>query len=148
MTALRHFTTVRPTRALHSLRPLRASTILPRAHIHTTPLLRTATGYGDPQDEKIENKTPQPNTSKDSGGHSVAGGKPSSASDPSSGGTTDPEVGAKKTKKGKTGSAGGKKNGASSSSDDHASGQEIRETKKVGESPKNEEVGGAGVIGG
>lgn len=47
----------------------------------TSPITRTAAGYGDPQDEKIANKTPTP--------------KPSSQPEPYQGkstGTTDPEV--------------------------------------------------------
>ena len=44
---------------------------------------------------------------------------------------------------------GGQDDGTSGSSGDgEVSGKQIRETKKIGEDPKKEEVGGAGVIGG
>jgi hypothetical protein len=113
--------------------PLRARTL------HSTSLLRTQAGYGDPQDEKIENKTPMSQTKTDQHGHEVASGsgKPSSSADPqpegqgkgtgTTGGTTDPEI---------------KPLEQNANEDKKASGQEIKETKKVGEDPKKEEVGG------
>ena len=116
-----------------------------RRSIQTSTVLRTSTGYGDPPDEKAANETPTP----------------SSTPDPKQAGksnTTDPEVGGKKSgRKGqgpgvKAGSATNATGRASKSQDKGKDGevdaQQIRETKKVGEDPKKEEVGGAGVIGG
>lgn len=117
--------------------PLRARTL------HSTSLLRTQAGYGDPQDEKIENKTPMSQTKTDQHGHEVASGsgKPSSSADPqpegqgkgtgTTGGTTDPEI---------------KPLEQNANEDKKASGQEIKETKKVGEDPKKEEVGGMFIL--
>lgn len=122
----------RPAPTLPRAMPVRA--------IHTTPLVRTQAGYGDPQDEKIQNETPKSQASKDQHGHEVAGGgggKPSSSADPHpegqgkgtgvTSGTTDPEI---------------KPLENIANEDKKASGQEVKETKKVGEDPKKEEVGG------
>lgn len=118
---------------------------MPRTHpaairartIYSTSILRTSAGYGDPQDEKIENQTPKSQTKKDGSGHEVAGGKPSSSADPHpdgqgkgtgvTGGTTDPEI---------------KPLEGNSNEDKKVSAKETKETKKIGEDPKQEEVGG------
>ena len=101
----------------------------------SSPLVKTTAGYGDPQDEKADNKTPTPIPSSSSDPHPKGHGKGVGTS----GGTTDPEV------KTKTGNAGGDGKNRSSQT---PSESEIKETKKVGEKPKKEEVGGAGPIGG
>lgn len=103
----------------------------------SSPPRATSTGYGDPPEEKAANETPTPSSTADPqpGGQGKGPGKQS--------GTTDPEVGNSSG----TGSAGGKK-GAGSAENEAVTGKEIRETKKVGEEPKKEEVGGAGPIGG
>lgn len=138
-------------------RPALRAPVVPAARsIHSTTLLRTTAGYGDPQDEKADNHTPTPTA-----------GKPSSSADPqpegkgkgtkSTSGTTDPEVKPKKSSSSskknsdsksveeKTGNAGGDGGARTKKT---PSEQEIKETKKVGEEPKNEKVGGAGPIGG
>lgn len=118
---------------LSTIRSARISLSAAR-YFSATSITRTTAGYGDPQDEKIVNKTPTP---KDS--------HPSSQPDPhpkgkgkgtgSSSGMTDPEV-AGKTGLGKSGE------------DKKVKDKEVKETKKIGEKPEKEEVGGAGVIGG
>ena len=127
--------------SLRLLPRLQASTspLLSRTRtLRTTSNLRTSTGYGDPPDEKANNITPTP----------------SSTPDPKSGGstsTTDPEVGEggnSNVKAGEATNKGGKEGGSGASGDGEISGKQIRETKKIGEDPKEEEVGGAGVIGG
>ncbi|KAK4688535.1 hypothetical protein P7C73_g1565, partial [Tremellales sp. Uapishka_1] len=84
-------------------------------YLGTTPSLFTTAGYGDPQDEKMDNNTPTPASTPDPQPQGQGKG-PGSQS-----GTTDPEV-----------------SGAQKSSTTH-------ETKKIGEQPKEEEnspVGG------
>lgn len=136
-TSLTHLARPTALRAAPSSLPLRARTL------HSTSLLRTQAGYGDPQDEKIENRTPKSQTKTDQHGHEVASGtgKPSSAADPhpdgqgkgmgSTGGTTDPEI---------------KPLEQNANEDKKHSGQEIKETKKVGQDPKKEEVGGEFIL--
>jgi len=106
----------------------------------------TTAGYGDPQSEKIKNYTPTP--------------KPSSSADPQpdgqgkgagqKSGSTDPEVSAKsgtaEGNKGEVGNAGGEPGAGGGG--ENVKEKQFRETKKVGEDPKKEEVGGAGVTGG
>ncbi|WWC95823.1 hypothetical protein V866_002689 [Kwoniella sp. B9012] len=121
--------------ALRPVRPLSSRVALARP-LHSTALRRTQAGYGDPQDEKADNHTPLPSSTPDP--HPAGQGKGPGTKT----GTTDPEVG-----KGAVGNAGGKK-GAGDASKENVSGQDIKETKKVGEEPKKEEVGGAGPIGG
>ena len=112
---------------------------------HRTSVAFTSTGYGDPPDEKANNQTPTPSSTPDP--------KP----DGKSKATTDPEVSGKskgkqgdgegpKAQTGGVGSGGGKQ--GTGSKDEGMSGQEIRQTKKIGEEPQNEEVGGAGPKGG
>ncbi|WWD20309.1 hypothetical protein CI109_104785 [Kwoniella shandongensis] len=117
-----------------TLRPLTTRLSLTRS-FQTTTLRSTTAGYGDPQDEKADNYTPTPASTADPqpNGQGQGVGQKS--------GTTDPEVGKV------TGNAGGEK-GAGSKEKEDVSGQEIKETKKVGEEPKKEEVGGSGPIGG
>ncbi|WWC73700.1 uncharacterized protein I206_107672 [Kwoniella pini CBS 10737] len=120
-----------------ALRPLRpVSRVILARPLHSTTLRLSTAGYGDPQEEKAENHTPTPSSTPDPKPAGQGKG-PGSQS-----GTTDPEVG-----QGIVGNAGGKK-GAGDSANENVSGQEIKETKKVGEDPKKEEVGGAGPIGG
>ncbi|WWC92797.1 uncharacterized protein L201_007756 [Kwoniella dendrophila CBS 6074] len=120
--------------ALRPVRPMTARVIA--RPFTTTPLRRTTAGYGDPQDEKADNHTPLPSSTPDP--HPEGQGKgPGKRT-----GTTDPEVA-----QGNVGNAGGKK-GSGDSAKENVSGQEIKETKKIGEEPKKEEVGGAGPIGG
>ncbi|WRT69691.1 uncharacterized protein IL334_006681 [Kwoniella shivajii] len=121
--------------ALRPLRPLSRSVSIART-IHSTAFRATTAGYGDPQDEKADNHTPTPSSSTDPKPNGQGKG-PGTTS-----GTTDPEV-----KKGSVGNAGGEK-GAGDKSKENVSGQEVRETKKIGEEPKKEETGGAGPIGG
>jgi hypothetical protein len=94
----------------------------------TTPTRFTTAGYGDPQDEKIENRTP--------------GIKGKNAS-------TAPEMKENKQEggKGKVGSGGGKEGAGDKAKEDVTAG-EIRQTKKIGEEPKNTQEGGAGPKGG
>ena len=116
-----------------SLRPV----TLTRSLGTTTPRF-TQAGYGDPQDEKADNHTPLPSSTPDPqpAGQGQGPGQKS--------GSTDPEV---SVKPGKTGNQGGD-SGDKGSSGNTPSGQDIRETKKIGENPKKEEVGSAGPIGG
>jgi len=117
--------------------------------ISSTPFLRTAAGYGDPSEEKIDNNTPTPSSTPDPKPNGQGQGTKSTS------GTTDPEVKPKqsggeakesKAPKGQsTGNAGGDKGERTSKNPDE---QDIKETKKIGEEPKKEEVGGAGPIGG
>ena len=116
--------------------------IRPRAFSNTIVRL-TQTGYGDPQDERIDNYTPTPK-----GG---SAGKPSSSVDPQPDGqgtgagqqssTTDPEVKPKETTNagGDTGMGG---------DEGQIPEKQTKQTKKIGEDAKDEEVGGAGPIGG
>jgi hypothetical protein len=90
----------------------------------------TTAGYGDPQDEKIENNTPTPGSTP----HPTQKG----AQQSNQSGSTDPEVAQK------TGNAGSSSSGSEKSHE----GTEVKETKKIGEQAKEEEVGGAGPIGG
>ena len=141
-------TAARPT-AL-SLRP----TALSLRSIHSSALVRASAGYGDPQDEKIENNTPTPSSTPDPQPAGQGKGTKSQS------GTTDPEVKPKKKTKSKsssskesdgksveekTGNAGGDGGARTKKT---PSEKEIKETKKIGEEPKKEEVGGAGPIGG
>lgn len=127
--------------------------------LHTSSIRRTTAGYGDPQDEKMENHTPTPASSADPKPQGQGKGPKTKS------GTTDPEVKPKSkskspsSKKGtsdksttktddalkKTGNAGGDGGKRSAKTPDE---KEIKETKKVGEAPKKEEVDGAGPIGG
>ncbi|KAK8849680.1 hypothetical protein IAR55_005015 [Kwoniella newhampshirensis] len=119
-----------------TLRPLTARIALTRA-FQTTTLRSSTAGYGDPQDEKADNYTPTPGSTADPKPNDKGYGAGQKSA------TTDPEVGKV------TGNAGTDKgSGSGSSEKGNPSGQEIKETKKVGESPKKEEVGGAGPIGG
>jgi hypothetical protein len=88
----------------------------------STPL-RTTAGYGDPQDEKMDNHTPTPASTPDPQPQGQGKGVGQKS------GTTDPEIG-----------QSGKKEGV-------AGEQEIRETKKIGEEPKQEQDGGAPIGG-
>jgi hypothetical protein len=108
---------------------------IPRSarHIHATAYRATSAGYGDPQDEKAENKTPLPSSTPDPKPKGQGKG-PGSTS-----GSTDPEV------RQKTGNAGGDGGNRSASTPNE---KQVKETKKIGEEPKKEEVGGAGPIGG
>jgi hypothetical protein len=108
-------------------------TSFPRLATTSRPLSTTATrfttaGYGDPQDEKIENKTP-----------GIKG----------QGGSTAPEMKEAKQSngRGKVGSQGGNE-GAGDKGKEEVSAKDIRETKKIGEEPKKTEEGGAGPKGG
>jgi hypothetical protein len=92
----------------------------------STPSRYTSAGYGDPQDEKIQNETPTP----------------SSTPHPTQRGSTDPER-TEASVESVTGNKSGKE-GQSKNSDK----SEVKETKSVGEKPKQEKVGGAGPIGG
>jgi len=96
--------------------------------LSTTATRFTTAGYGDPQDEKIENKTP-----------GIKG----------QGGSTAPEMKESKQSNGKgsVGSQGGKE-GAGDKGKEEVSAKDIRETKKIGEEPKKTEEGGAGPKGG
>ena len=97
--------------------------------LSTTPARFTTAGYGDPQDEKIENKTPG---IKGKGGSSTA-----------------PEMKESKQEggQGEVKSQGGK-SGARDKGKEEVSAKDIRETKKIGEEPKKTEEGGAGPKGG
>ena len=117
--------------------PVRNSlTSIVRRNLTSSSILRTSAGYGDPQDEKIANQTPQPNAdpkeqtfpSSQPDPHPHGKGKSTGTTS----GLTDPEV---------AGKSGGK-------ADKEVTEKEIIETKKIGQQPKKEEVGGAGVIGG
>lgn len=104
--------------------------------IVTTPHLRTTAGYGDPTDEKAANHTPTP------------GGKTST--DPSMKSHSGTET-AKPTEVQGEGGPVRSAGGASKAGDrakEEVSGKDIRETKKIGEEPKNTEEGGAGPKGG
>ena len=120
--------------------------LLPRLHLRpsptssircfrTTPAKLASAGYGDPQDEKVDNHTPTASSTPDPqpGGQGKGPGSQT--------GTTDPEVA-----KGSTGSAGGEKGAGSAAAGVSAS--EIRETKKIGEDPKKEHSSETGPIGG
>lgn len=102
--------------------------------ISSTPIRFTTAGYGDPQDEKIENETPgikqQSSTAPEMKSHS---GTESGSS--SSGG------------KGEVKSQGGAA-GAGDKGKEDVSAKDIRETKKIGQEPKKTEEGGAGPKGG
>lgn len=122
--------------------------------LSSSAIIRTSAGYGDPQDEKIENRTPLGKSSTDperkqgrtetiatnqgegtsTGSGSASGGH---GGDNSSSGSS----------KGSVGSQGGKE-GAGNKAKEDVSAQEIRETKKIGEEPKNTAEGGAGPKGG
>jgi hypothetical protein len=93
--------------------------------LSSTSARHTSAGYGDPQDEKIENNTPTP----------------SSTPHPTQKGSTDPEV------TDSVESVTGNKSGKEGKSKGHEQ-REVKETKKLGEDAKSEEVGGAGPIGG
>lgn len=97
--------------------------------LSTTATRFTTAGYGDPQDEKIENRTP-----------GIKGKE---------GASTAPEMKESKQEggKGSVGSQGGKE-GAGDKGKEDVSAKEIRQTKKIGEEPKNTEEGGAGPKGG
>ena len=113
--------------------------------LSSTALRRTSAGYGDPQDEKIENKTPTPQAAKPSSA-SKSGAQSADK------GTTDPETAraakasgnAPRTQGGSVGNAGGEEGSGGSQVD----AQQLRETKKVGEEPKQTTEGGAGPKGG
>jgi len=127
--------------------------VTPLRPLSTSAPLRAAAGYGDPQDERIKNETPTPATTPDP---KPAGSK---SGPKTKSGTTDPEVKPKKstkksepkeaketkTKAKSTGNAGGDKG---ERTNENPSEKDVVETKKVGESPKLEEVGGSGPIGG
>lgn len=104
-------------------------------HFRTTPTYLSSAGYGDPQDEKADNHTPTASSTPDPqpGGQ----GKPAGTQT----GSTDPEVAT-----GNTGSAGGQAGAGGGMEGSKAS--DIRETKKIGEDPKLEQVNGEGPIGG
>jgi hypothetical protein len=111
--------------------------LAPLRGLSTTPSLLIQTGYGDHQSERIENETPLPKGKaggpKAKSGHATSGQKPA----------TDKE--SSRNKGGvSVGNAGGKKRGGGSKVPE----KEVKETKKIGEDPKKEEVGGAGPIGG
>ncbi|OCF35215.1 hypothetical protein I317_02269 [Kwoniella heveanensis CBS 569] len=131
--------------------------------LHATALRATQTGYGDPTDEKAANDTPLPSSTPDpnpsgqgkgpgsktgvtdpevgnTAGEYKSGGSGSSSSSSSSSGSGSGSTGS-------VGNAGGEK-GAGNAAEEHVSSSEIKETKKVGQDPKKEEVGGAGPIGG
>jgi len=131
------FATRRVRGAMLAGRVQRPVVLLHSRQFHPSITSHTTTGYGDPQDEKIENNTPTPKPASSTDPHPDGQGKgPGTKS-----GSTDPEVGA-----GKVGSAGGAK--GAGGKDAKVNAKEMRETKKVGEDPKHEEVGGAGVTGG
>ena len=101
---------------LSTIRLARSALVAAPRYLSTSAIIRTSAGYGDPQDEKINNNTPQPNAN------------PRDQSFPNG---ADAGV-AKKT--GNTSDGG----------DKEVTEKEIKETKKIGESPKKEKV----VIGG
>lgn len=107
-----------------------------RRAIATTPRLRTTAGYGDPQDEKAANHTPTP------GGKSSTDQQMKSHS-----GTETAKTPAGQGKGGAVRSAGGK-SGAGDQAKEEVTEKDIKETKKIGEEPKNTEEGGAGPKGG
>ncbi|WVF68492.1 hypothetical protein IAT40_003259 [Kwoniella sp. CBS 6097] len=128
--------------------------------LQSTAFRATTTGYGDPTDEKAANDTPLPSSTPDPKPKGQGKGPGTKT------GSTDPEVGAGEYKSGNSGSSSGTSSGSSSSSskgsvgnaggekgagnaaEENVSANEIKETKKIGEEPKKEEVGGAGPIGG
>lgn len=119
--------------------------------LSTSAILRTSAGYGDPQDEKIENQTPLGKSSTD--GERKKGRTESiptnqgSGDATSSGGHGGETSGSSGSSQGSVGSQGGKE-GAGNQAKEDVSAQEIRETKKIGEEPKNTAEGGAGPKGG
>ncbi|GFZ49623.1 hypothetical protein JCM24511_07024 [Saitozyma sp. JCM 24511] len=108
--------------------------------VFTSPVVRTQTGYGDPSGERIDNETPLPKGKNEGpkarSGHATSSTEP--AKEDASGLSRDTGG------KGGVGNAGGKPGAGG----DRSSEKQIRETKKIGEDPKKEEVGGAGPIGG
>ncbi|RSH93310.1 hypothetical protein EHS25_007664 [Saitozyma podzolica] len=111
--------------------------------VFTSPVLRTQTGYGDPSGERIDNQTPLPKGKNQ--GPKARSGHATSSTEPAKGETRGlSRDTAGKGGKGGVGNAGGKPGAGG----DRSSEKEIRETKKVGEDPKKEEIGGAGPIGG
>lgn len=104
-----------------SLRPARSAAIFNPVRAISTTVPRLATGYGDTNPEQTDGKgTPTPASTPDPNpkGQGKDAGEKT--------GVTDPEVGQGKG----------------------ASGTELKQTKKIGEDPKEEEVGKAGPIGG
>ena len=109
-------------------------------YFRSTPSRLASAGYGDPQSEKADNHTPTPSSTPDPqpSGQGQAAGQKS--------GTTDPEV--TKDQGGKVGSAGGAQGAGSEGQVKSVKPSDIRETKKVGENPKQEQESGQGPIGG
>jgi len=143
---------IRSTSRVVAPRPVAVRTL------YTSPIRFTTAGYGDPQDEKADNHTPTPASSADpkpkgqgKGPKTKSGTtdpevKPKSKSSSSkSKGTTDKSTTKTDDAMKKTGNAGGDGGKRSKKTPDE---KEIKETKKVGEAPKKEEVDGAGPIGG
>jgi hypothetical protein len=112
--------------------------------VFTSPTLRTQTGYGDPTGERIDNETPLPKGKKE--GPKAKSGHATSSTEPAKeeAGGLSRDTGGKGGGKGGLGNSGGKPGAGRDSSSE----KQIRETKKVGQDPKKEEVGGAGPIGG
>jgi hypothetical protein len=113
--------------------------------LSTSAIVRTSAGYGDPQDEKIENKTPLGKSSTDP--ENKQGRTETIPTNGGNGSTSGGHGGSSGSSKGAVGSQGGKE-GAGNQAKEDVSGQEIRETKKIGEEPKNTAEGGAGPKGG
>lgn len=104
-----------------SIRIAPRTAFLPSKAALSTSVPRFATGYGDTNPEQASGKgTPTPASTPDP----KPDGQGNKAGEKS--GTTDPEVGGEKGPHGK----------------------DVKETKKIGEEPKKEEVGSAGPIGG
>ncbi|WVQ96039.1 hypothetical protein IAU59_003139 [Kwoniella sp. CBS 9459] len=145
-----------------TLRPFTRLVQTPRASarsLHATAFRATTTGYGDPTDEKAANDTPLPSSTPDPkpNGQGKGPGTQSGSTDPevgageyksgSSGSSSSSSSGSSSGSKGSVGNAGGEK-GAGDAAKENVTASEIKETKKIGEEPKKEEVGGAGPIGG
>ena len=100
-----------------------------RRTLTSTSPLRTATGYGDPEDEKPKAETP---------------GEGSTSAQPPSGA----ESKAPKGQGGPVKNEGGKEDHGARDAGEHGRETQLKETKKIGEEPKKTEEGGAGPIGG
>ncbi|RXK35183.1 hypothetical protein M231_07554 [Tremella mesenterica] len=143
MFSFKHLSLVPLTRDTHTFK--RVHIVLPlliTRTITSSSVRRTQTGYGDPQDEKIENNTPLPTHSRTD--HEV--------SSSSSQGTSDSEKASDFKKGVREGDEGGEKKGKGKDGgkSKNKKNEEMvkKETKKVGEEPKKTKVGGAGPIGG
>lgn len=115
------------------------SVAVARRTLTSTSPRRSATGYGDPEDEKPKSETPGQSSSEAKPPAGAESKAPKGQGGPvkSEGGKED--HGARE--QGSTGGGGG--NGGSSGGE-----KVVKETKKIGEAPKKEEVDTAGPIGG